>query len=39
MLAFGEATLTGMLMTLFVVYKPAWVGTFDDARYLRRRQP
>jgi uncharacterized membrane protein len=39
MLALGEATLTGMLMTLFVVYKPAWVGTFDDARYLRRRQP
>lgn len=39
MLAFGEATLTGMLMTLFVVYKPAWVATFDDALYLRRRQP
>lgn len=38
MLAFAEATLTGMLITLFVVYKPAWVCTFDDARYLRRRQ-
>jgi uncharacterized membrane protein len=38
MLAFAEATLTGMLITLFVVYKPEWVGTFDDARYLRRRQ-
>lgn len=38
MLAFAEATLTGMLITLFVVYKPGWVGTFDDARYLRRRQ-
>lgn len=36
MLAFGEATLTGMLITLFVVYKPAWVGTFRDDRYLRR---
>jgi uncharacterized membrane protein len=39
MLAFGEATLTGMLVTLFVVYKPAWVGTFRDERYLRRRGP
>jgi uncharacterized membrane protein len=38
MLAFGEATLTGMLITLFVAYKPAWVGTFRDERYLRRRQ-
>lgn len=38
MLAFAEATLTGMLITLFVVYKPGWVCTFDDARYLRRRQ-
>lgn len=37
MLAFGEATLTGMLITLFVVYLPSWVGTFSDARYLRRR--
>lgn len=39
MLAFAEATLTGMLITLFVVYKPGWVCTFDDDRYLRRRQP
>ncbi|MFO1362770.1 MAG: energy-coupling factor ABC transporter permease [Burkholderiales bacterium] len=39
LLAFAEATLSGMLITLFVVYKPEWVGTFDDARYLRRRQP
>jgi uncharacterized membrane protein len=38
MLAFGEATLTGMLITLFVVYKPDWVGTFRDELYLRRRQ-
>ncbi|HSD42944.1 MAG TPA: energy-coupling factor ABC transporter permease [Burkholderiales bacterium] len=38
MLASGEATLTGMLITLFVVYKPAWVGTFRDEVYLRRRQ-
>jgi len=36
-LAFGEATLTGMVITLAVVYRPRWVATFDDARYLRGR--
>jgi uncharacterized membrane protein len=36
-LAFGEGTLTGMLLTLAVVYRPQWVATFDDRRYLRRR--
>jgi uncharacterized membrane protein len=35
-LAFGEATVTGMLMTLIVVYRPSWVATFDDKRYLQR---
>lgn len=34
LLGFSEATLTGMCMTILVVYRPAWVGTFDDARYL-----
>ncbi len=33
-LAFGEATLTGMLVTLAVVYRPHWVATFDDCRYI-----
>jgi len=33
-LAFGEATLTGMILTLLVVYRPDWVATFDDRRYL-----
>lgn len=36
-LAFAEATLTGMLVTLAVVYRPAWIATFDDERYLHRR--
>jgi uncharacterized membrane protein len=36
-LGFAEATLTGMLITLLVVYQPAWVHTFDDARYLHGR--
>jgi len=34
LLAFSEAWLSGMVMTLFVVYRPAWVATFDDSRYL-----
>jgi len=29
-LAFGEATLTGMLVTLGVVYRPHWVATWRD---------
>lgn len=36
-LGFGEATLTGMCLTLAVVYRPQWVATFADARYLRGR--
>lgn len=34
LLGFSEAWLSGMVMTLFVVYKPHWVATFDDSRYL-----
>ena len=36
-LAFGEATVTGMALTLAVVYRPQWVATFDDARYITGR--
>ncbi|MBS1139868.1 MAG: putative integral rane protein [Proteobacteria bacterium] len=34
LLGFSEAWLSGMMMTLFVVYRPDWVATFDDSRYL-----
>jgi len=34
LLAFSEAWLSGMLLTLFVIYRPAWVITFDDKQYL-----
>lgn len=34
-LAFGEAFLTGMLVAVFVVYRPQWVVTFRDEEYLR----
>lgn len=37
LIMFPEAFITGMLTTLFVVYYPAWVSTFDDGRYLRNR--
>jgi len=36
-LGFGEAMLTGMLITIGVVYRPQWVTTFDDAHYLKPR--
>lgn len=35
LLAWSEALFTGMTITLFIVYKPEWVATFDDGRYLR----
>jgi uncharacterized membrane protein len=34
LLAFSEAWLSGMVITLFVVYRPDWVATFEDSRYL-----
>jgi len=34
-LAFSEALLTGMIVTIAVVYKPQWISTFDDKRYLK----
>ena len=37
MMGFGEAFLTGMLVTLFVVYRRDWVETFDDARWIAPR--
>ena len=34
LMAWAEAFATGMLITVMVVYKPEWVATFDDRRYL-----
>jgi uncharacterized membrane protein len=34
LMAWSEAFTTGMVVTLLVVYKPEWVSTFDDRRYL-----
>ncbi|MBC3936200.1 energy-coupling factor ABC transporter permease [Undibacterium sp. CY7W] len=35
LLAWGEAFLVGFLVTIFAVYRPAWLLTFDDNVYLR----
>ncbi|MDT8282941.1 MAG: energy-coupling factor ABC transporter permease [Gammaproteobacteria bacterium] len=32
---FPEAFVTGMLASIFVVYKPEWMITFDDERYIK----
>ena len=37
LLGFSEAWLGGMLITLFVVYRPDWVVTFDDSSYLANK--
>lgn len=34
LLLFPEAFLTGMLMSIFIAYRPQWVSSFDDRRYL-----
>lgn len=37
LLGFSEAWLSGMVMTLLVVYRPDWVATFEYARYIRNK--
>ena len=34
LMSWAEAFVTGGLITLMVVYRPQWVATFDDDRYL-----
>lgn len=36
LLCWGEAMLTGMLIAIFVVYRPRWVSTFRDDVYLAK---
>jgi uncharacterized membrane protein len=38
LVGFSEAWLTGAFITLFVVYLPSWVSTFDDDRYLKEKR-
>lgn len=37
LLGFSEAWLSGMLATLFVIYRPNWIASFDDSRYLANK--
>lgn len=36
LMAWSEALLTGMAVALMTAFRPAWLSTFDDTRYLRR---
>jgi uncharacterized membrane protein len=36
LMAWGDAVVTGMLCAIFVAYKPAWLLTWSDTRYLGR---
>lgn len=37
LMAWAESFATGVIMTLLVVYRPEWVATFDDKRYLESK--
>jgi uncharacterized membrane protein len=37
LMGWSEAILTGWAVTLMAVYRPAWISTFDDRRYLQNR--
>lgn len=37
MLGWAEAFSTGMAITVMAVYKPDWLETFDDARYIQNK--
>jgi uncharacterized membrane protein len=37
LLGFSEAWLSGMVLTLFVIYRPKWVIAFDDSLYLAKK--
>lgn len=37
LLAWGESMATGMLVAIFVAFRPQWLLTYSDRRYLPRR--
>lgn len=37
MLGWGEAFSTGMVVTVMAVYRPQWLETFDDRKYLQNK--
>ena len=34
---YPEAFITGAVVSIFVIYKPEWIATFDDQRYLHKK--
>jgi uncharacterized membrane protein len=36
LMAWGDAFITGMAAAIFVAFKPEWLATWSDQRYLRR---
>ena len=39
MMFFAEALINGWLITIFAAYRPRWVTSFDDTRYLHGEKP
>lgn len=39
LMAWGDAFLTGMLVAIFVAFKPEWLATWSDRRYLAPPAP
>lgn len=37
LIAWGDAVATGMLTSIFVAFRPQWLATYSDHRYLPRR--
>lgn len=37
LISWGEAFTTGMAITVIAVYRPAWLESFDDARYIHNK--
>lgn len=37
LISWGEAFSTGMAITVMAVYRPAWLETFDDVKYLNNK--
>ncbi|MBZ0093300.1 MAG: energy-coupling factor ABC transporter permease, partial [Sulfuricellaceae bacterium] len=37
LMAWSEAMMGGMAMSMMVAYRPQWVSTFDDALYIRNK--
>jgi uncharacterized membrane protein len=37
LLSWSEAFLTGMVVTMMAVYRPAWLETFDDIKYIQNK--